>query len=126
MPQGPELVVPNVVYDGQVDLIYSFTGQSDDGGITYAPAEPITAGEYAYSFECLGHEGDVPMHVSLCGLYDIENDRIRGTTEPGLFNGTIEVTEDAAAHHPQAILLSVTGTPTIAKARNLSVRRIIG
>lgn len=125
MPHGSELVVPNVVFDGQVDLIYSFLGQSDDGGVRYVGAEPMPAGLYDYSFECLSIEGDMPMHVRICDQIEVENDRVRGATAPGEFSGTIEVSAQAASDYPDSILLSVTGSPTKATARNLSVRRVI-
>lgn len=127
MELGPELVVPNVTYDGPAHLVYAFPGGNDDDGITYTPAEPITAGDYAYSFECLTFSGDMPMNVRICGEGEYEGGYIRGATEPGPFSGIITVTDRAAAEQNQAILLNVTGGPDNAgTARNLSVRRIIG
>jgi hypothetical protein len=120
---GPELVVPNVSFDGPAFIEYVFTGENDDGGAAYAPAEAITSGDYAYSFECLAHDGGTPLHVRICGAVDSDSDgRLRGATSPGQFSGTISVDDTA----DQSILLSVTGTPTVARVRNLSVRRITG
>jgi hypothetical protein len=123
---GPELVVPNCSFDGPAHLIYAFLGENDDGGVTYEPVDPITAGEYAYSFECLTTDGQYPMHVRICGEVDSDSEgRLKGATEPGLFSGTITVSEQAVAEQAQTILLSVTGVPTVATARYLKVQRIL-
>lgn len=125
---GPELVLPALNAAGNAFLTYTFTGESDDGEITLPAAQSLTPGTYVYAFERLAPAGDPEqnraMFVMIAQQVEVEGGYVRGTHDVGTFTGQITVTQSDIDLYGDALTLSVTGNPTVANARDFSVRKI--